>query len=278
MLSRTIKSMLSQEYENFEYIIIDDGSTDNTEEVVRSIDDPRIKYFKKKNEERNIARNYGIQKSSGDYIGFLDSDDTLYPNHLSEAKSLIIVNNSPELVHLNFVIQGNTEKPSLISSHDITDLNRFLIRDNILTCNSIFIRRDITQEFKFLDSQEVLVGEDHYLWLKLASRYKIFSTKKVTSVVHEHGERSLNNIDVDKLINATLIIRNKLKIDTEFKNYYGWRVSPFYASKFIHLALELTINQRKIEAFTYLLTALKIYPLALFSRQTVGVIKNLIKN
>ena len=270
--------MLSQDYENFEYIIIDDGSTDHTEELVGRFDDPRIKYFKKKNEERNIARNYGVHESSGDYVGFLDSDDTLYPNHLSEAKSLILVNNFPELVHLNFVTRDTIDKPSLISSLDISDLNRFLIRDNILNCNAIFIKRVIAQKFKFLDSKNVLVGEDHYLWLKLAARYKIHATKKVTSVVHEHEGRSLNNIDVDKLINATLIIQHELKNDPEFVKYYGWRVNPFFASRLIHLALELAINKRKVEASKYLFTALKTYPLSLFTRQAAGVLKNLIKN
>ena len=86
---KTIQSLLSQTYLNFELIIIDDGSTDNTEQVVKKIQDKRIKYYKKKNAERGAARNYGTNKAKGGYIIFLDSDDLLYSKYLEEANSFI---------------------------------------------------------------------------------------------------------------------------------------------------------------------------------------------
>src|SRR5690606_12236032 len=80
-IRKTIVSVLHQSYQNFEIVIIDDGSTDNTEKVILSLQDLRIKYYKKENEERAVARNCGIEKATGDYVTFLDSDDILYPNH-----------------------------------------------------------------------------------------------------------------------------------------------------------------------------------------------------
>jgi len=62
LISKSIKSVLNQTYSNWELILVDDGSEDNTEEIVNSFGDNRIKYFYKKNEERSIARNYGIDK------------------------------------------------------------------------------------------------------------------------------------------------------------------------------------------------------------------------
>ena len=88
-ITKTIHSVLSQTYTNFELIIVDDGSADNTERVIRKVEDPRIKYHKKDNSERGAARNYGTNKAKGDYITFLDSDDLLYSKYLEEANSFI---------------------------------------------------------------------------------------------------------------------------------------------------------------------------------------------
>ncbi|MCS6985063.1 MAG: glycosyltransferase family 2 protein, partial [Leptospiraceae bacterium] len=64
-LPRSIQSVLDQKFQDFELIIVDDGSTDNTREVVAHFSDPRIKYYYKENQERSAARNFGIRKASG---------------------------------------------------------------------------------------------------------------------------------------------------------------------------------------------------------------------
>ena len=83
LIKETINSVLLQDYPNFEIIIVDDGSTDDTENIVKSIEDSRINYHKKTNAERGAARNFGIKLAKGEYITFLDSDDILYVNHLT---------------------------------------------------------------------------------------------------------------------------------------------------------------------------------------------------
>lgn len=79
ILGEAIKSVLSQTYNNWELIIVDDGSTDKTADLVNTFKDKRIKYFKKKNAGPCAARNYGISKSRGKWITYLDSDDVLLP-------------------------------------------------------------------------------------------------------------------------------------------------------------------------------------------------------
>lgn len=85
ILSRAIESVLNQTYRNIELIIIDDGSTDNTEEIVKNFSDPRIKYIRH-SENRGIpfSRNTGIKNSKGDFIAFLESDDEYLPKKIEK--------------------------------------------------------------------------------------------------------------------------------------------------------------------------------------------------
>src|SRR5437764_8362427 len=84
LIGKTLRSLQQQEYDQYEIIVIDDGSTDNTEEVVKAIGDQRISYIKKGNAERAAARNFGARIAKGEYVNFFDSDDLALPNHLSE--------------------------------------------------------------------------------------------------------------------------------------------------------------------------------------------------
>jgi len=80
-----IKSVLNQSYQDFEIIIVDDGSTDNTEEIVKNFNDFRINYFFHKfNQGISAARNTGIKACQGKYIAFLDSDDEWLPEKLDK--------------------------------------------------------------------------------------------------------------------------------------------------------------------------------------------------
>lgn len=95
IIENSIRSVLNQTYKNIEVIIVDDGSTDNTEEVIKSINDKKIRYFKLKvNRGACYARNYGVSKAKGKYIAFQDSDDIFLPGKLEKQYVNLIKNNS----------------------------------------------------------------------------------------------------------------------------------------------------------------------------------------
>jgi glycosyltransferase involved in cell wall biosynthesis len=83
VVREAVKSILSQTFDDLEVIVVDDGSTDDTRSVVEAIDDARVKYYYKENGGCSSARNLGSVKSTGEYIGFLDSDD-LWPDNFLE--------------------------------------------------------------------------------------------------------------------------------------------------------------------------------------------------
>ena len=104
-IRNTIQSLLNQSYSNFEIIVVDDGSKDNTDEIVKEITDPRVLYFKKENAERGAARNYGLNLAKGTYVNFFDSDDLAYPNHLASALAVVEEKDNPEIFHLGYDIK-----------------------------------------------------------------------------------------------------------------------------------------------------------------------------
>lgn len=90
LVGRAIQSVLNQTYQDFEIIVVDDGSTDNTEEVVKSFNDPRIRYIRHdQNRGGSAARNTGIKMARGEYIAFQDSDDEWLPIHLDRKIKLM---------------------------------------------------------------------------------------------------------------------------------------------------------------------------------------------
>lgn len=84
-ISEAINSVLKQNHSNWELLIVNDGSTDNTESIIKSIADPRIKYFKKENGGVSSARNLALQNMKGEYFCFLDADDT-FPKDALETR------------------------------------------------------------------------------------------------------------------------------------------------------------------------------------------------
>jgi glycosyltransferase involved in cell wall biosynthesis len=90
LLGRAIKSVLEQTYQDFEIIVVDDASTDNTEEVVRNLRDRRIRYLRhEKNRGGSAARNTGIRAAWGQYIAFQDSDDEWLPEKLKKQMEVL---------------------------------------------------------------------------------------------------------------------------------------------------------------------------------------------
>jgi glycosyltransferase involved in cell wall biosynthesis len=89
IIAKTLDSVLSQTYDSFEIVLVDDGSGDHPEEVISQLNEPRIRLIRQENAGGSAARNRGIDEARGAYIAFLDSDDAFLPDHLASMKSLI---------------------------------------------------------------------------------------------------------------------------------------------------------------------------------------------
>jgi len=277
-ITKTIHSVLSQTYTNFELIIVDDGSADNTERVIREVEDPRIKYHKKDNSERGAARNYGTNKAKGDYITFLDSDDLLYSKYLEEAKYFVKKNNSINVFHQLYEVRSNGNK--LIRSADYSNSNVFkslITKGNFMACQGMFLKADFAKSNLFIEDRKLAGSEDYELWLRISTTTKIAVNPVVTSALIDHSERSVIKIDIDRLINRkelmlVYLFSNKLINSNLLKHK---KILKAGAYSYISLHIALSKKSKKI-ALKYLFKAIKQSPLFIFKRRFFATIKHLI--
>lgn len=147
----SIQSILNQTLKEIEIIVVDDGSTDNTEKVIKGFKDKRIKYFKRTNHGIGNSRNYGIEKSNGEYIAFIDSDDYIEKTFAEEMYNKA-TNDELDLVicdYYNFYKNG-TKQITKISSFENTYLKNnkdLLLTINYGPCNKLY-KREILKKNK----------------------------------------------------------------------------------------------------------------------------------
>lgn len=272
----SIKSVLAQNYTHFELIIVDDGSTDDTENVVKSFTDNRIKYFKIKNSERAVARNTGIRAAKGGYITFLDSDDIYYSNYLQNASESIEKFKSPPFFHLGYEVKDKFEKQT-IHVKPIKDKNIYcLLKPNPLSCMGIFIRKDVAQKNQFNDDRNLSGTEDWELWIRIVAKYGIRTDNRISSAIIDHENRSMMDINPLKLIR-----RVKLSLIYSFKNEnvkktYGNYKKTIIANSYCYIALHLALGKHKNLALKYLLKSIILKPFIIFDKRSLATIKRLL--
>lgn len=218
-IKKAIQSVIDQTFTDFELIVIDDASTDNTGEIVQSFSDSRIIYVRNEtNFERCISRNKGITLAKGNYICFLDSDDYHLPNHLDVLYNAINVKNYP--VALFFTNAWNTSLDGNLSERFCPPLSAYNIFHYIVTFTfnpqRMCIHRSILQEFLF--DPNVFVCEDLDLSARIATKYQIIQVPERTTVYVHHpdsftgGDRKkpFKELENYRIIFAKPELRNKI--------------------------------------------------------------------
>ncbi len=173
-LAMTVQSVLEQTFEDFELLLMDDGSTDNTGEMVSSFSDSRIHYDCAPNSGGPATpRNRGINLASAPWICFLDSDDIWYPTRLSDVAHAI--SQKPEsdvFCHNEMLHTEGTNKKSLLKHGPYErDFYRILLtQGNRLSTSAVTVRADflLKHKLRFNQASDYTIVEDYDLWLRLA--------------------------------------------------------------------------------------------------------------
>lgn len=266
-----IESLLQQNFSDFEILVIDDGSTDNTSNVIRSIQDSRVKYFYTANTERGAARNFGVTNSNGQYITFLDSDDIVYPIHLKEAKNVIDIHHFPEWFHLGYEVRSGN-KVLWKENKKKGDQNKRLIKGNFLSCMGVFLRRDIALKHQFDESRTLSGSEDWHLWMRLASRYPLYYSNLVTGCINQHDERSVIKINAKQIVSRINYVYNSLIQDPEVTSFFNFNDGKIKTYLNLYLSLHLALGNYRMLSIKYLLESVKEYPAVIFKKRWIIVI------
>lgn len=237
-IGSTIYSVLNQTYKDFEIIIINDGSTDNSVQVVESIKDSRIKLFNKSNGGVSSARNMGIEKATADYIAFLDADDIWHETYLEEQWKLI--HDFPDAgmwgcgwAHdMQGIIHEANHKVSIGFRGYVSDYWRKKLY--LYWTSAIVVKKSVFRQIEPFD-ERVKYGEDLDVWYRIILNYPVvFYNKTVAYYRLEAENRAMNKkIAIDTFLPfyiekyAEYRKRNK-----DFRQYFDreclYRIYPFF--------------------------------------------------
>lgn len=215
-IRRPIVSILAQTFSDWELIIVDDGSTDSTKDVVVSYIDDRIRYIWQENQERSAARNHGIELAKGEWICFQDSDDEYLPQHLDVLKSEIDKN--PDVLVFRtgmFIFQNG----NLIKTPKFDVSNKYALYpfDAFTTfCFNKCILQIDQFDIRFFNS------EDLHLLLRIAALNNIKIIQNYTNIYHYNPSNSggLNENYYDIHQNKILVFKDLLSRNLGIKSNY----------------------------------------------------------
>lgn len=277
-IEKTITSVLQQTFTDFELIVVDDGSTDNTEAVVRSFDDPRIHYLWKVNAERAAARNAGVQVSRGPYVTFLDSDDWLYPRHLGLVREAIRTLKDPAVYHQAYEVVDDLGQ--LLSRDDLGghNINKLLFTmGNVLSCIGVFVRSDIARSNPFNETLALTGLEDWELWIRLAAQYPILHGAEVTSALVHHEERSVWQVQDQKLLLRVSAFLDIVSGNAMVTEKFDALLPMLRANANTYISLHLSeLPGHKRQALAYFFRGLSYSWQAMFRRRTLAILRNLL--
>lgn len=285
-IERAIRSVMSQDCNDFEYIVVDNGSTDATplilNRLLKEYRDKDLKIISLK-ENRGISggRNTGIAETSGKYICFLDADDYWYPNKLSEVKKILEIDNSIDVVcHWEEHIEGESKKigryREISSNNPYEDL---LFKGNCLSTSATTVNADLMKLINGFDLKLISGEEDYDCWLRLAkSGAKFYSLKKPLGVwiIRKDSISNKHLVHLDAVLKV---------INSHYKGY----VSEKYDAKRIEIFRKKS-NARLLCSYGKMISdsgqrdvgdslykrALKLYPYNI--KAFVGLLLNVIKN
>ena len=225
-ISECIESVIAQTYQNWELIIVDDGSTDNSVEIIQSYckKDNRIKLYQHKNGQNKGLKDtilLGLKQANSEWIAFLESDDKFLPNYLEEKIKIIDQEPNVKLIFNNFETIGDVEFKSLpyyisfqkempnnIGFHNY--LKEFYTKNPIPTFSVVMIKKSVLISLNF--SSPIKPSLDRFLWSQVAIRFQFYYIDKKLTYWRKHKESYSTTFRNDYFLRFIFYLKTSLYI------------------------------------------------------------------
>lgn len=217
-IARAIESVMQQTWNDWELIIVDDGSSDNTSEIVQNYKNKlggKLNYFKKENGGVSAARNVGINRSCGDYIAFLDSDDYYYPNKLDRQVKALQDNINAVMCYANWSTFYDDNEDGAMYHPLPDDLKGHIypqlisVQNCYITTPSVMLRRDAVFQAGLFDVS-MHICEDIDMWRRVSRLGPVVQIFEPLIGVHLRKEEAFNYI---RSIEARMTLYEKAHLD-----------------------------------------------------------------
>jgi len=237
-LRSAIQSVLNQTFKDFEVIVVDDASTDDTRQIVHEFADDRIRYIAhNENKGGSASRNIGIKSSKGKFIAFLDDDDIWMPTKLE--KQLFLLNMNPEVnvvytgarsIDKNGKVGSQLKNPSLKGN-----IYPAILKKNYVgSCSYVLVRRDCFDVTSFFD-EKLPSNQDWDLWIRMA-KHSQFDYVNETLVLYRIHQERISSDPYSKLLAVELMFE---KLSKELHVPSHKKILAFWHYKFGNLYCKL---------------------------------------
>lgn len=225
MLQRALATVVEQTYQNWNAIVVNNFSTDNTLEVVAAFNDPRIQCVNfRNNGVIGASRNEGIALATGTYVAFLDSDDTWFPTKLEKCVELL-ESGSDLVCHAEYWIDESgksrlvTYGPSQAATH-----HNLIYKGNRISTSATVVRAALLKEVRGFDvAPELISTEDYDLWIRLAAKSDKFAfISEPLGEYHRHDNNVSANIEKHLAAELALLAKH-FSTNTRFENMIARR-------------------------------------------------------
>ena len=274
-IAETIESVLAQTFQDFEIVVIDDGSTDNTPEIVSSFP---VRYFRQENQGPPSARNRGIELSNGEYIAFLDSDDVLMENALQ--KGVEVLDSHPEVGFSYGQASMMDEdghiyrvrKSSFLDSSAIVDGKeqiREVLFSNRIATSAVMVRRQCLDEVGVFQ-EELRTHQDLEFFIRVLKRYPAAYIAEPLVKYRVHPNQLHRHHTPRVAERAFLLILQEVFEDPDFASYLQpWKIQA-YSHLYRRIASDAYGKDMRL-ARHYLRKAIRIYPQVILHRSGLSI-------
>lgn len=263
-IAETIESVLAQTYPSIEVIVIDDGSTDNTKEIVERYV-PQVQYVYQENAERGASRNHGLRLAQGEYISFLDSDDLWLPEKLATDVEFIEARPNIGVVYtdaLQIDSNGNYRKRLNAGRHS-GKVTEHLLRGNFILMGSHLVRTDKAREIGgFNEDRELSGSEDWEFWVRLSTITEFAYNPMAFAKIRTHEANTMSNPEgMERSMNCSVrLLETSPLLSNEQKKILIYRKANIALINAINYC---SVKERR-RSFSELMRAVSIVPSIIF--------------